>query len=585
MSRSSLLSQLELLIGSRRRLVVALAASSVLSGFAEAGTLAIIAQVATALVSGAREVSAKIGPLHIHTALGTLIWVGLALALARLALQWPMSTLPARIASDVGATLRTRTFRAFTRASWSVQSADREGQLQEIMSNQTTQATAGALQATGLIVSLLTFIVLMVSAVALSAQAAAAVFVVAVAMFALLRPLRALGAKRSRALSRAYMEYAGSIAEANRLAEESQVFGVTQAQFDRVAIRVQACRDLLYRTQLVAKLVPNLYQSLIYLAVIAALLALHVSGRGHVASLGAVVLLLVRASQNGQQVQSAYQSLQQSLPFTERLQQTERRYAQSRPPGGRRPLPGLQTIAFEHVSFCYTPEREVLSEVSFTVAAGEAVGIVGPSGAGKSTLVQILLQLRPPSTGRYLVNGEPVARFAREDWHRLVAYVPQEPRLLHASVAENVRFFRDLDQQAIERACRLASIHEDVASWPQGYETVVGPRANAVSGGQQQRICLARALAAHPQVLVLDEPTSALDPHSETLIQESLSALRSELTLFTIAHRMSTLDMCDRVMVILDGRLAAFDTKAVLKAENSYYRSAALIAAGANGAI
>ena len=120
-------------------------------------------------------------------------------------------------------------------------------------------------------------------------------------------------------------------------------------------------------------------------------------------------------------------------------------------------------------------------------------------------------------------------------------------------------------------------------SWSQGYDTIVGPRADAVSGGQQQRICLARALAARPQVLVLDEPTSALDPHSEALIQESLTALKSELTLFTIAHRMSTLDMCDRVMVILDGRLAAFDTRPALQEHNHYYRTASLIATSAAG--
>ncbi len=131
-----------------------------------------------------------------------------------------------------------------------------------------------------------------------------------------------------------------------------------------------------------------------------------------------------------------------------------------------------------------------------------------------------------------------------------------------------------------ERAAKLARIHEDVIGWSDGYETLVGPRADAVSGGQQQRICLARALAARPQVIVLDEPTSALDPHSETLIQESLTALPEELTLFIIAHRMSTLDICDRVMVILDGRLVAFDTREALHEHNSYYRHASMIATG-----
>jgi ABC-type multidrug transport system fused ATPase/permease subunit len=348
---------------------------------------------------------------------------------------------------------------------------------------------------------------------------------------------------------------------------------------------VDACRDLFFRTQVIVKLVPNLYQSFIYLLLVAALAALHAVGSGRAGSLGAVVLLLVRAAQNGQQLQTAYQTLQQSLPFVDRLDRAQRRYAESSPADGGGHLAAVGTLAFESVSFAYTPGRPVLSDVSFAVDAGEAIGIVGPSGAGKSTLVQILLRLRAPSAGRYLVNRGAVEEYAREDWHRLVAYVPQEPRLLHASVAENIRFFRDLDDEALERAARLARIHEDIVSWSDGYETIVGPRADAVSGGQQQRICLARALAARPQVLVLDEPTSALDPHSETLIQESLTALKSELTLFTIAHRMSTLDMCDRVMVILDGRLVAFDTKAVLIEQNPYYRSASMIAAGAPGGV
>jgi ATP-binding cassette subfamily B protein len=174
----------------------------------------------------------------------------------------------------------------------------------------------------------------------------------------------------------------------------------------------------------------------------------------------------------------------------------------------------------------------------------------------------------------------PVESFARADWHRQVAYVPQEPRLLHASVAENIRFYREIQDEAVERAATLARIRDDILGWPQQYDTIVGPRADAVSGGQQQRLCLARALAARPDVLVLDEPTSALDPHSEALIGESLTALKHELTLFIIAHRMSTLDICDRVMVIVDGRLVAFDSRALLQRDNAYYRHASQLASG-----
>jgi ATP-binding cassette, subfamily B, bacterial len=582
--RPSTREQLDLLIGDKRSLIAMIAFTSMIAGFCEAALLAIIAQVAAGLVNSPKGHSAShtkaSGLFDLHVSIGTLLWVGLALALARFVLQWPLSVLPAKIAADVQATLRLKLFRSFSRASWDVQSRDREGALQEVMTSQSAQATGGAMQSTGILTSSFQFVIMMGTAVALSPPAAAIVFSIATGMFVILRPLRSMGVRRSRALSQSQVQYAGGIAEANRMVEESHVFGVADAQLDRVARRIGRVREFFFRTQLIGKLVPNVYQSLIYMLLIGALFALEGLGAGHAASLGAIVLLLFKAAQSGQSIQSSYQALQQSLPFIDRLHGVKQRYAESEVVNGDRQLESVETIAFEDLSFAYNPARPVLTDISFSVAAGEAIGIVGPSGAGKSTLVQILLQLRAPGGGHYLVNGEDVREFRRDDWHRLVAYVPQEPRLLHDTVAANIRFFRDLDDEAVERAAKLARIHEDIAGWPQGYETIVGPRADAVSGGQQQRICLARALAARPNVLVLDEPTSALDPLSEALIQESLLALKSELTLFTVAHRMSTLDMCHRVMVILDGRLVAFDTKEVLKQENPYYRSASLIAAG-----
>jgi ABC-type multidrug transport system fused ATPase/permease subunit len=365
-----------------------------------------------------------------------------------------------------------------------------------------------------------------------------------------------------------------------RLAEDTHVFGVGEAQRERVDGLIGALWRPVFQMQLLAGLVPGIYQSLIYLFVIGALAGLYATGSGHVASLGAVVLLLVRASTYGQQAQAAYQGVSQALPYLERMEEVKRRYAADLPPAGNEPLESVRKLAFNGVGFEYEGgRRRVLSDIEFEVDALETVGIVGPTGAGKSTLVQILLGLRPPTEGTFLVNGAPAERFRREDWHRAVAYLPQEPRLLHASVAENIRLFRPLEDRAIERAARLAGIHEDVVGWAAGYETVIGPRADAISGGQQQRICLARALAAKPEILVLDEPTSALDPHTERAIQESLGALEHELTMFIVAHRMSTLDICDRVMVIVDGRLEAFDTASALHVNSSYFHTASGLAA------
>jgi ATP-binding cassette subfamily B protein len=582
---SSRRARIELLIGDRRRLVVALAACSIVSSFTEAATLAVVAEIATSLV-GVGIGKAKGGRASLfdfHASVGTLLILAFALTGLRLLFQIPLSTLPSKIAADVMASVRSRLFDSFTRASWAVQSEDREGQLQETMTGQAMQAASGATQTTQLITASLQFIVLIAFAVALSPLAALVVGVTSVLLFGLLRPMRSRGVSISRSLSRAQVQYAGGVAESNRLAEETHVFGVVAAQRQRVGGLIEHSQRFFYRAQLITRLITNVYQSLIYLLLVAGLGALYLIGGHHAAALGGVVLLLLRSGTAGQLIQGAYQGLAQSMPFIERIQDMERRYAESTPVDGSEPLEEVRTIAFEHVSFAYNAERPVLSDITFTTDAGEAIGIVGPSGAGKSTLVQILLGLRAPVAGRYLLNDVIAAQYRGADWHRQISYVPQEPRLLHASVTDNIRFFREIPEEDVERAARLARIHEDIVSWEAGYETIVGPRADAVSGGQQQRICLARALAARPAVLVLDEPTSALDPQSEALISESLLELRVELTLFIVAHRMSTLEMCDRVMVIVDGKLMGLDTREQLQRENTYYRHASALAVGSAG--
>jgi len=561
-----------------------IALMGVLVGFSaltEAVFLALIAQIAAQLVKppGAQE---HLTLVHIHAPTLRLIEVAFAIAVLRVPLlQVPLTILPTRIGTDVVARIRLNLFDAYSGASWEVQSRDREGQTQETLTNQTGQASSTLGGVLGLMNSTIAFLVLLASALVLNLFAALIVLALAVSMFGLLRPLRGLGARKARTWSLAQVDYAASVAESIRVAEEAHVFGSGRAQRAAHEKRVAKVRKLLFQTQVLSQVGARISEAIVYLLLLGGLFVLHEQGGSHIGSLGAVVLILVRASSSGQGIQSSYQGLIQALPFLERTQEAERRYRDSAPVAGSVVLGRVGSLAFEGVGYAYRVGVPVLSDVSFRVDGGEVIGVIGPSGAGKSTLVQLLLRLRAPVEGRYLVNGVPASEIAQEDWHRRVAYVPQEPRLLHASVAENIRFFRDIDDEAVQRAARLARIHDDIVGWRDGYDTVVGPRADAVSGGQQQRICLARALAASPELLVLDEPTSALDPTSEALIQESLTSLKQHgLTLFIVAHRMSTLNICDRVMIIIDGRLHGFDTIDHLKTHNAYYRTASQIAAG-----
>ena len=157
--------------------------------------------------------------------------------------------------------------------------------------------------------------------------------------------------------------------------------------------------------------------------------------------------------------------------------------------------------------------------------------------------------------------------------------------MIAGSVSENIRYHRQwLSDQAVERAARAAGIHDEIMKWRAGYSTLIGQRADAVSGGQRQRICLARALAGDPDLLVLDEPTSALDVDSERLVQDSLRRRRSDVTVVVIAHRMSTLSDCDRILVLEDGRLAALGTPDEVRASNVFFRRGSSLVGDEKGA-
>jgi ATP-binding cassette, subfamily B, bacterial len=562
------------LLGRSRTRAALLVVSSTALGLSEAGVLAVVARAATSLANGSHTVDASLGPFHVNASLSHFLLAGAAIAFLRLLLVLPVSTLSARITADVQATMLRGLFDNFSRASWSAKAMDLEGHLQELMTNQVTQAVQGAMYATILLTNLFAFLALVAGALVISPLAATIVVGASAILFTALRPLSRAGSKGARDLSAAQLVQAGGISEATRLAEETQVFGVTEAQRRRVDGFIGRNNALLYRTQLALRLVPTSYQSAVYLLLIAGLAVIYAVDKNGLASLGAVVLLLVRAGTYGNLAQNAYQVVRQSLPFADRVHAAEQRYADAATSEGSGVFPELESISFRDVSFAYPGGERVLSHLSFEVERGETVGIIGPSGAGKSTLAQVLLRLREPSDGAYLVNGEPAAGLRRADWTSRVSYVPQTPQLFYASVADNIRFYRALDEEALERAARLARIHDDIATWSDGYDTIVGPRAAAVSVGQAQRICLARALASNPEILLLDEPTSALDPTSERLVQESLTALKGNLTLFLIAHRMSTLDICDRVMVIIDGRLDAFEPFDSLRVRSAYYRAA-----------
>jgi len=235
----------------------------------------------------------------------------------------------------------------------------------------------------------------------------------------------------------------------------------------------------------------------------------------------------------------------------------------------------IESLVLDQLSFAHDGVP-VLEGVALTVTAGETVGVVGRSGAGKSTLLSLLARFYDPTAGRVLVNGTDLRDISLASLYERIALVPQEPFLLSASVRENIRMGRPgASDDEIIAAASAAEIHDDIASWPEGYDTVVGVGGRAVSEGQAQRISIARALIKDAPLLLLDEASASLDSITEARVQRALNALTSGRVAIVVAHRLSTLRHAHRIAVIDGGRVVAYGTHDELLQMSALYRDLA----------
>jgi len=217
--------------------------------------------------------------------------------------------------------------------------------------------------------------------------------------------------------------------------------------------------------------------------------------------------------------------------------------------------PILGTVEVDRISVVLPQrERPILRSVSFTLEAGSALGIVGANGSGKSTLARVLTGVWPPSAGTVRIDGAIVTSLNPDDVHRAIGYVPQDVQLLTGTVRENIARFQDVQSAGVVAAAQLAHVHEQILRLPDGYDTQVGDGGGVLSAGLRQRIALARAVFADPQILILDEPNSNLDADAEAALLETLHELRlRQKTLILIAHRPSLMSVVDQILVLSDG--------------------------------
>ena len=358
--------------------------------------------------------------------------------------------------------------------------------------------------------------------------------------------------------------------------ETVKYFGNEQHEAARYALSMDSYEKAAVKTW-VSLAVLNAGQAVIFsvgLTVVMLMSALAVrAGGGTVGDFVMINALMIQLYMPLNFIGSSYREIKQGLIDVEQMFSLLKVNAEIADRPGARPLAVSEAhVVFDGVSFAYDPERPILQNLSFSVPPGKTVAIVGPSGAGKSTISRLLFRFYEVNGGRILIDGQDIGLVTQESLRAAIGMVPQDTVLFNDTIRYNIRYGRpDASDAEVEAAARMAQIHDFVMSLPKGYDSLVGERGLKLSGGEKQRVSIARTILKGPPILILDEATSALDSFTENQIQDALRKVSENRTTLVIAHRLSTVVDADEILVLDRGQAVERGTHAQLLAQGGLY--------------
>lgn len=463
----------------------------------------------------------------------------------------------AKITSDYARDERSKLMGGVLGARWSFLTRQKSGFLESILIKD-VEELRGLFSMLGFAVIKITgLVVYSVIALSISYVITMIAFALGGLIFLLLKPFLYRIKELSRKQAEAISGMSHHVSESVLGIKVIRVSSVADSVLRRAKSYFEIMRDSNFKRMIINGIPALFIQPISVIFVVSIFSFLYVTGNFKLGAFVATMYLVHKIFTHIQGIQSTLYQLNEKIPYLERVVSFQEELARNAENyRGKGDFRFSENLEFKGVDFSYRSGKKILSGLTIIVKKGTMVGIVGKSGAGKTTIVDLLLRLWKPSKGTILIDGVDIAEINIKNWRENIAYVSQEMFVINDTVENNIKFYgQDISDDDVRRAAKQAYIYDFIQSLPKKFKTEVGERGVLLSGGEKQRLVLARALARNPKILILDEATSALDNESERMIQRAIEELKRKITIIVIAHRLSTLLNCDKIIFLENGKV------------------------------